>query len=573
MSLTSPPPDSAVAERLTSALRPPSSVLKWALLLLPSGYLWFRLINNLRVEWETNPQYSYGYIVPFLCIGLLFQRWQTAQPYREPATELRPIVHPRSAILVGFALLAFLYLPTRLIELAVPEWRPIQWSLGFITIGLTLTAIYFGAGWSWFRRYLFPLGFFLVAIPWPTLIEQPLIQTLTRFNAALVIEVMGIFGIPAVQHGNVIEVGTGVVGIDEACSGIRSFQSSLMISLFLGALYDLTFWRRVLFVPIGFLLAMLFNLGRTSFLTWVAAKQGVASIEKYHDPAGLWILIGCTAGLWLVGLLMRNKKKQTDIEEATGKDKASDYGLRTTINFQLSTINRLSLSLLVWLVFVEVGSQAWYRSREARLITGPDWSVRFPEANPTFRELPMAPATLNLLRFDDGKQAAWTEADGTRWSAFYFNWNPGRVAGYLAKRHTPEICMPATGLEMRSGPELMVLDIHGLQLPVRRYVFGSSSTSYHVYHCRWEAGATTTAFVEQESARLNLVRSIWAGRGNKGQKIVEIIIGGMDDPELAKAALVLQLEKMIKIEGTETERARSDGAQSLEMRTPPPELR
>ena len=51
------------------------------------------------------------------------------------------------------------------------------------------------------------------------------------------VEVLGWTGIPAIQHGNLIEVGTGTVGVSEACSGIRSFQTSLMISLFFGEFY------------------------------------------------------------------------------------------------------------------------------------------------------------------------------------------------------------------------------------------------------------------------------------------------------------------------------------------------
>ena len=37
----------------------------------------------------------------------------------------------------------------------------------------------------------------------------------------------------AIQRGNLIELSTGVLGVDEACSGIRSFQSTLMAALFL----------------------------------------------------------------------------------------------------------------------------------------------------------------------------------------------------------------------------------------------------------------------------------------------------------------------------------------------------
>src|ERR1039458_7952106 len=55
------------------------SALKWALVLLPLAYLWFRLINNLWPEWTTNPQYGYGLLVPFLCLGLLIRRWEKKQ--------------------------------------------------------------------------------------------------------------------------------------------------------------------------------------------------------------------------------------------------------------------------------------------------------------------------------------------------------------------------------------------------------------------------------------------------------------------------------------------------------------
>ena len=55
------------------------SALTWGAVILALGYLWFRLINNLRLEWTTNPQYGYGLLVPFLCIGLLVRRWHAAR--------------------------------------------------------------------------------------------------------------------------------------------------------------------------------------------------------------------------------------------------------------------------------------------------------------------------------------------------------------------------------------------------------------------------------------------------------------------------------------------------------------
>jgi exosortase len=538
------------------------STFKWALVLLPFGYLWFRLINNLRLEWTTNPQYGYGWVVPFLCAGLLFRRWQAFPQNRKQKVEDergKAESRKQKSTVLLFALLAFLYLPTRLIEAAVPEWRPIQWSLGVIAIGLTLCAIYMGKGRGWLRQLAFPICFFFVAIPWPTLIETPIIQGLTRASAAIVIELLGWVGVPALAHGNVIEVATGMVGIDEACSGIRSFQSSLMISLFFGEFYRLSAGRRWLLIPMGFVFSMAFNICRMSLLTLVAAKKGVAAISQYHDPAGITITILCTLGLWGLAILLRRKKPEVRSQESVVSGQESGVRSRksavssqwSVVSSSFPAVSRLALALLVWLFIVELGVQAWYRSREAHLKPGPTWSLNFPQDNSTLKDIPMDATTRNLLRFDEGKQAAWSESDGTQWEAFYFSWLPGRVAGYLAKRHTPEICLPASGWKLVSGPELTMMNVHGVELPVRSYVFETAAGPINVFHCRWEAGVDERAYVQHESARFNLIRAIWAGRGNQGQKVLEFVILGMDDPEQAKQALARQLEKLIKVEKPE----------------------
>ena len=517
-------------------------LLKWALLILPLGYLWFHLINNLRLEWITNPQYSYGLAVPLLAVGLLLRRWKhmSGRPFASEAGN--PLL---AAWLCGF--LAFLYLPTRLVEAATPEWRPVQWSLGIQIVGLTLYAIYLAGGKGWLRPAAFPVAFFLVAIPWPTLFESPIIQGMSRMNAAMVVNVLGILDVPAIQHGNVIEVSTGIVGINDACSGIRSLQSSLMVSLFLGEFYLFTWRRRLLLMAISFVLAGLLNVCRTSLLTMIAEKKGIGAIAEYHDEAGMTILLVCTALLWGAGWLLnrRNVPRADDKTAATDdlRQTSSDNGDKTR-----RRLNRFGIILIVWLVAVESGVGLWYGIRESHLKPGPAWTVNFPEANPTYRNLPLTAEEHELLRFDQGRKGQWQEPDGTVWQAFYYNWLPGRVAGYLAKRHTPDICITATGFKMISGPELMMLNVNNVELPMRHYVFASTSGPLQVYQCHWEAGMGRDTYTANESSRFNLIRGIWAGRGNHGQKVLEIIIMGYADPELARQALMRQLAQLIKVE-------------------------
>src|SRR4051812_41539110 len=62
------------------------------LTLLAFGFLWSILINQLRGEWELNPQYSYGWVVPFLCFGLLVRRWHSTpdSTFERSAEKLEP---------------------------------------------------------------------------------------------------------------------------------------------------------------------------------------------------------------------------------------------------------------------------------------------------------------------------------------------------------------------------------------------------------------------------------------------------------------------------------------------------
>jgi exosortase/archaeosortase family protein len=337
-----------------------------------------------------------------------------------------------------------------------------------------------------------------------------------------------------------------------------------MISLFFGEFYALSRSRRWLLIPLGFVLSMTFNVCRMSLLTFIAAKKGVPAISQYHDPAGITITIICTLALW--GLAVLLKKTKTTGQRTTGlqdyettrpqtpdpRPASSQLSVvgeqKPEVRSRRSVIGSLAFVLIVWLIVVEAGVQLWYRHLESHISPGPAWSLNFPQDNATLKDLPIDAATRNLLRFDEGRQAGWTESDGTQWQVFYFSWLPGRVAGYLAKRHTPEICLQATGLKMLSGPELTVMNINGVELPIRCYVFETDNGVIQVFHCRWEAGVKSSAYVEQESTRFNLVRGIWAGRGDKGQKVLEVIISGMDDPSQAKAALMRQLKRLIKVE-------------------------
>src|SRR5205085_8693582 len=172
--------------------------------------------------------------------------------------------------------------PIRLIQEASPDWRLLSWGMAGSAAVITGAGIYLSGGRPWLRHFAFPILFFFVAVPWPTSLEQFVIQGLMRADALINVEVLNAIGISAVQLGNVIEVGTGFVGIDEACTGVRSLQATLMVSLFLGEFYGFQAGRRLLLILSGAVLAFGCNLVRTFLLVSLGAEHGSETIARWH---------------------------------------------------------------------------------------------------------------------------------------------------------------------------------------------------------------------------------------------------------------------------------------------------
>ena len=112
-------------------------------------------------------------------------------------------------------------------------------------------------------------------------------------------DVLNILGIPAQQVGSLIHLPNGTVGIDEACSGIRSLQSAVMATLFIGYLTLKRNSLRVVLLGAGIGLAVLGNIIRSLYLSYTANAKGIASVSAAHDAAGWSILAFTVAGVAL----------------------------------------------------------------------------------------------------------------------------------------------------------------------------------------------------------------------------------------------------------------------------------
>jgi exosortase/archaeosortase family protein len=533
--------------------------------LLPLAGYWLVLIYYLGAQWSVYDQYNYGWAVPVLCGYLL---WRNARRGPQGASPLRLargegqgevsnpcLPHFASRWALGaLALCALLYAPTRFLHEANPTWRLTSWLWALEVVALTLLLLRttdYGPRATdhpsrfalQVSRFTFPICFFLVAVPWPSGLENFLTQSLMRLNTTTTVELLGLFGVPAVQHGNSIEIGSGMVGIDEACSGIRSLQATLMISLFLGELYSLSAKRRALCVLAGFALAFLFNVGRTLLLTRVAAAKGVAAVAAWHDPAGVTILVGCFLCLWLIALSARR--------QAPSAERPAPCASRLA-PLSVSTFQRFSIFLAAWLLVVEAGTEIWYRSHEQAAVAGVEWSVKRPAQGSSYHEVEMPPSIRGQFNADEGIHTRWQDGSGSSWQLYYFRWTPAhslkqRVAIQLAKTHGPEKCLPAVGMSLKASLGTITVPVAGMELAMQQYVFNAEGTLVHVFYGIYEDPTGSAQLANRRKNSASRVAAALAGSRHYGQRFFEVAVLGYERPEVARAALVQELEQILSV--------------------------
>lgn len=152
--------------------------------------------------------------------------------------------------------------------------------------------------------FIFPVLVWLVSAPMVSVVESQLNLFLLRKVVTVVAFVFDTLGLPIEQQGNVLALPPvdgkpNQVGVEDACSGIRSLTACLFAGSFLAAVFVDRLWKKIFLVAAAMGFAFLTNLGRSLFLTAWAYNYGHQAIEgTVHDVAGYAVL-----GVTVVGLL------------------------------------------------------------------------------------------------------------------------------------------------------------------------------------------------------------------------------------------------------------------------------
>ncbi|MCF3648520.1 exosortase/archaeosortase family protein [Synoicihabitans lomoniglobus] len=470
----------------------PFGVVGWVVALW--GPLWWRL----QEAWSVDPELMHGWAVPVLAVYLWSQRrrfWSGTE-----SVSVRASRWGRFAMVTGL-LGVWLLLPVLEVN---PLWPTAQWAAGLFAVGGSIGVLAWSGGGRLVRLGLFPLVFALTALAWPSIVREPLVTALTRWHAEIAAEIVSLAGMPAVVSGNVIEVKSGLIGVEEACSGLRSLQAVWMFALFFGELHLLGLGARVRIVFVALAAAMFGNVVRTIFLTWQIGKGGAVAGMAWHDQAGTAVLLFTFVVIFAYAFWIARRTP----------DAGPVVGAATTWHWPHVSMGWIAIVIVGWAT-LEIGVARWFE-REHGAGATERWAFR--ETLPlTWESAVVAPAVIETLLCTSAEELHSTTAGGRRGASLagIFRWeNDAAAVGTLINAHDPSVCMPAIGGTLEGMSPPVMVRIAGRDLVFDVYRFRTREQVQIVFNAVWDAtrGESLPGARRGHSMSAERLSRVWRGQ-------------------------------------------------------------
>jgi exosortase len=485
------------------------------LLAIAAGSIAAPLLWHLSCFWQIDPQYSYGWIVPLLSLYLGWRRWNSRPPARPG---------PKGTTICLAAALFFLSV-VWLIREATPDWSVISWILAILTVVSLALLVTIAGGLGMTRHFLFPICFILTAVPWPHRLEVAVVQNLMKYVGAAAAECANWMGIAALPKGNLVQLTNGYVGIAEACSGIRSLQAILMVSLVIGELLRYPALKRGLLVFIGLAIAIICNVARTVVLVVVASRWGVDALGAWHEPTGLALLVTAFVLQGLIASWMSGE----NLPEFRGASKG-----RLSASGRRSLPWPLAAAICLWVTATFIFAHYWYGSGEPGSLR---LAIRWPENENAFRYLPMQDEAQHILLCTESRMATWVDSDGVGWTLFALQWAPGRTAAQSARLHRPENCFTASGAVPKRELGTTAVMIDAVPVTFQSYLFERNGVPLVVFYTIWEEANPDRLSGRglQDYSGLSRLQRVLTHERNLGQQSLEFVLTGRTGFEEAQS--------------------------------------
>ena len=277
--------------------------------------LYFRTFIWLANAWLTDPYYSHGFLVLFVSAFIAWinirkaKKVDEVESTPEPEPEPQPFKFKPGIFIFAFGLLLYV--------IGFIKVFPFLSALSLLFTASGLILYFYGK--PVMRSFLFPITFFIFAIPVPVLTLQKVayvLQSLTARYSASIIEMLGI---PVTRTGAEIHLQDSAFLVGLPCSGMNSLISLLaLVTIFIYVL-KCPRYKKAALICAAIPIAIFANILRVTSLLLIANAYGTeAAMGFFHTFFSPLLFIIAFIFLILVSIIIRCK--------VTGREKGTDTG-------------------------------------------------------------------------------------------------------------------------------------------------------------------------------------------------------------------------------------------------------
>ena len=221
--------------------------------------------------------YSYCWLIPPVVFFLIWLK-------RDELASL-----PSKPSWAGFLPIAFGIFTFWLGELG-GEYFTMYVSSWLILVGLCQLHL----GWQKLKIIGFPLFFILMMFPVPDFINTRIMLQLRMISSKLGAAMIQVYGLPVARQGNIIDLGFTKLQVVDACSGLHSLISLIVLCLLIVYFFKDHIWKRAVLLLSSIPLAIVTNSMRIAMTAILYKYFGGGVAEGFfHKFSGLLIFAIC----------------------------------------------------------------------------------------------------------------------------------------------------------------------------------------------------------------------------------------------------------------------------------------
>jgi exosortase len=267
---------------VAGASRKRSAWLQCGVVALLIGLIYAPVLKDLALDWWTQESLSYGMLIPPLALYVAWMR-------RKVTFGLPAVPSSGGLWLIGASCLLFL-----LGKLGA-EFFISRISFVLLLVALTWTF------WGTARLRSLAFSFLLLAtmVPLPVIVYNTMAAPLQLLASDMATNLAQALGVTVYRDGNIINLASISLGVEEACSGLNSLSALMVGGLLLGYLQCTRFRTRALLFALTIPLAIAVNILRVTGTAVLADHHEEFALGFYHSFSG-WLVFVAGFGILYV---------------------------------------------------------------------------------------------------------------------------------------------------------------------------------------------------------------------------------------------------------------------------------